>query len=166
MTNGQGWRAMREDDLDAVSAISDAVHREFRESRDVYAERLALYPAGCIVFEQEGVVKGFLVAHPWHDDDAPALGARLGSLPHTRDNFYLHDIALLPETRGSGAGRSATAYVLAHAQEAGFDHISLVAVNGADSYWKAQGFETVEATKDGGPLPGYGAGTYFMRRTV
>ena len=162
----QGWRAMTETDLDAVTAISDSVHGDFRESRDTYAERLALYPAGCRVFVQGGVVKGFIVAHPWHDDAAPDLDARLEALPQARDNFYLHDIALLPETRGSGAGRSATAFVVDHARAAGFDHISLVAVNGADSFWAAQGFENVTATTDGGPLPGYGAGTYFMRRGV
>ena len=161
-----GWRAMREADLDIVTAISDVVHQDFRESRETYAERLALYPAGCIVFEQGGEVKGFLVAHPWYAEAAPELDARLGSLPDGKENFYLHDIALLPDTRGSGAGRGATAFVLDHARGVGFASVSLVAVNGADSFWAAQGFSIVEATKDGGPLPGYGAGTYFMRREV
>ena len=161
-----GWRAMQESDLDRVTEISDAVHRDYRESRAVYAERLSLYPAGCRVFEREGVVQGFLVAHPWHRDESPKLNAMLGSLPTQARSFYLHDIALLPETRGSGAGREATGFVLDHARAAGYEDVTLIAVNGADSYWSAQGFHAITVSDTGGPVPSYGDGTVFMRQQL
>lgn len=162
----QGWRAMRDSDLDRVTAISDVVHGDYRESRAVYAERLALYPAGCIVFERDGVVVGFLVSHPWHRDASPKLNAMLGAIPDDAASYYLHDIALLPETRGSGAGAEATAFVLRHARDAAFGDVTLIAVNGADSYWSGQGFAKVLSTAAGGPLPSYGDGTYFMRHPL
>lgn len=153
---------MRPDDLPAVVAIADAVHGEFTEPLAVYAERLALYPAGCRVFEVEGAAVGLLVTHPWHDGPVPKIGALLGALPEAAGIYYFHDIALLPAARGTGAGAAATAFVAAQARAAGCREIRLVAVNGADSYWAAQGF-AYAASNEAGP---YGPGSYLMRRAV
>ncbi|MBA4761063.1 MAG: GNAT family N-acetyltransferase [Sphingomonas sp.] len=154
-----GWRAMTDADLPAVAEISTLVHGRYSEPVEVYAERLALWPTGCFVWQQGDTVAGLLVAHPWHRATSPALGALLGAIPPGADSFYLHDIALLPETRGQGAGRSATALIIECAQQAGFRDVSLVAVNGAEAFWATQGFAIVEAG-------GYGADTYRMRRAV
>ncbi|PKQ00227.1 MAG: GNAT family N-acetyltransferase [Alphaproteobacteria bacterium HGW-Alphaproteobacteria-13] len=160
MTNG--WRPMRTNDLGAVVAISDAVHGVFTEPKAVYAERLALYPDGCRVFERDGDVAGLLVTHPWHRGAVPKLGVLLGALPVAAEVYYLHDIALLPAARGTGAGGEATDFVLRQAIRAGCDEIALVAVAGADSYWRAQGFDYAEP---GAPGP-YGPGSCLMRRSV
>ena len=157
-----GWRAMRAEDLPAVVAIADAVHGDFTEPIAVYAERLALYPDGCRVFEVEGAVAGLLVTHPWHEGAVPKIGALIGALPAEADIYYLHDIALLPAARGTGAGAAATTFVLAQAKAAGCREIRLVAVNGADRYWAAQGFDYAAP---GGEGP-YGAGSFLMRRAV
>lgn len=157
-----GWRAMATGDLDAVVAISDAVHGAFTEPKAVFAERLALYPAGCRVFERDSAIAGFLVTHPWQSGAVPKLGALLGALPAICDVYYLHDIALLPSARGTGAGAEATAFVVRQAARAGCAAIALVAVAGADSYWRAQGFDYA---RPGAPGP-YGAGTYVMTRRL
>lgn len=147
-------------DLGAVAAISAAVHDRYGEPEAVYAERLALWPSGCFVWEQDGQIAGLLVAHPWYRDSAPALGAMLGVIPENADSFYLHDIALLPQTRGKGAGGDAVTLVVDAARAAGFDAVTLIAVNGADSYWAAQGFTAIDGET------GYGPGTVRMRRVV
>ncbi len=157
-----GWREMRATDLDAVVAISDAVHGAFTEPRTVYAERLDLYPAGCRVYERDGAIAGFLVTHPWHSGAVPKLGALLGEIPAPAEIYYLHDIALLPGARGVGAGAEATAFVEEQARRAACREIRLVAVNGADSYWRTQGFEEI-APGQTGP---YGPGSYLMRSPV
>lgn len=146
-------------DLPRVAEISALVHGRYAESESVYAERLALWPSGCQVWEQGDAVAGLLIAHPWHRATSPALGALLGAIPPDADSFYLHDIALLPETRGQGAGGAATALVIEHARRAGFRDVTLVAVNGAEAFWAAQGFAIVEAG-------GYGPGTFRMRRAI
>jgi ribosomal protein S18 acetylase RimI-like enzyme len=153
------WRAMTVADLPAVAAISAAVHGRYGEPVEVYAERLALWPSGCFVWQQGEDIAGLLVAHPWHRATSPELGALLGAIPQDADSFYLHDIALLPETRGQGAGKAATALVIDRARSAGYRDITLVAVNGAEAFWTTQGFAIVEAG-------GYGPGTYRMHRTV
>ncbi|HMO75228.1 MAG TPA: GNAT family N-acetyltransferase [Sphingopyxis sp.] len=157
-----GWRPMRAADLPAVVAIADEVHGVFTEPLAVYAERLALYPDGCRIFEAESAVAGFLVTHPWHRDAAPKIGAMLGALPAGTASYYLHDIALLPAARGTGAGAAAMAFVLEQAAAADCDETMLVAVHGADSYWSAQGFDYAEPGRDGP----YGPGSHLMRRTL
>jgi GNAT superfamily N-acetyltransferase len=165
-TSQGSWRAMRPADIPVVTAISDAVHGAYAETAQVYAERLALYPPGCIAFEQDGQVTGFLVSHPWLRGQPPALNAPLGAIPEGADTYYLHDIALLPGTRGTGAGTAALAHAMALAQAGGFRDVTLVAVNGADSFWSARGFSHVEAGNGEGEPVSYGPGTFLMRRAV
>ncbi len=152
------WQPMAEQDLPAVAAISDAVHGRYTEDEAVFAERLALFPAGCRVLRKDGAVAGYLIAHPWHCDAPPALNAFLGGIPHDANGFYLHDLALLPAARGEDAGRSALDHVEALAREGGFADITLMAVNGADAYWRRMGFVAVE-----NPPRTYGAEAVFMR---
>lgn len=157
------WRPMAAADLAAVTAISDAVHLRYRESAATYIERLALYPAGCrMLWAPDGRIIGYLISHPWRRADPPALDAVLGAIPVDADTYYLHDIALLPAARGTGAGTAATAFVAEQAARAGFGDVTLIAVNGADSFWAAQGFLYAQA----GENSPYGPGTHVMHRPL
>ncbi|AZI34560.1 putative acetyltransferase [Caenibius tardaugens NBRC 16725] len=157
-----GWRPMTTADLPAVQMISDAVHGAYTEPKGILAERLTLYPEGCQTLERGGVVVGYIITHPWHRDTPPKLGQPLGAIPEESDTYYLHDIALLPAGRGGGSGRAATDFTVMQARAGGFADITLIAVNGADSFWASQGFAYVE----GGDAVTYGEGTYLMRRIV
>lgn len=156
------WRPMQADDLAAVSAISDAVHGAYTEPLAVYAERLDLYPDGCRIFERDGAVAGYLVTHPWHRHSPPKLGALLGAIPGDANTYYLHDIALLPTARGTGAGRAALDFVVDHARALGFADVTLMAIGGADRFWAAQGFAYVPRAVD----RSYGAGAHRMRMAI
>jgi GNAT superfamily N-acetyltransferase len=149
-------------DLAAVSAISDAVHGRFTEPVAVYAERLALYPAGCRVLEQDAAVVGYLISHPWYREAPPKLGALLGTIPPDADSYYLHDLALLPIARGTGAGKAALDFVKARARALGFSDIALMAVGGADLYWARQGFAYVPGDVD----PTYASDAHLMLGAV
>lgn len=153
---------MRVGDLAAVAAISDAVHGAFTEPRSVYAERLALYPQGCHVLARGNKAAiGYLIGHPWPADAVlPAIGKPIGAVSGGADGYYLHDLALMPAARGQGAAQAATALVLAQARVEGARAVMLIAVNGADRFWRTQGFAEVP-----GDLP-YGAGTMAMRRAI
>ena len=158
------WRAMTATDLPQVSAISDAVHGRYSEAVEVYAERLALYPEGCFVLDRGGGATGYLIAHPWHREAPPKLGAMLGTIPKNADTLYLHDIALLPATRGAGAGRAAVELAREAAHAASFRDITLMAVAGADSFWSSQGFAIVDAAPH--ILASYGPEARLMRRSL
>lgn len=156
MTQGR-WRAMEPDDIGVVAAIPNAVHGTFTEPVSVYAERLALYPAGCFVLEWDGTIAGYLIGHPWTRASTPALGQPLGVIPADADTYYLHDVALLPAARGKGAGHAALGLVIAQARADGFADVTLTAVHGADRFWVTQSFVRDEGDS------AYGEGTCRMR---
>ncbi|MEN3748313.1 GNAT family N-acetyltransferase [Sphingomonas sp. HF-S3] len=162
MSGSAAWRPMRADDLSAVAAISDAVHGAFTEPAAVYAERLALYPLGCHVLAQENEAAiGYLIGHPWPAGAVlPAIGKPIGAVPEGADGYYLHDLALMPAARGRGAAQAAVARVLAQARAEGARAVMLIAVNGADRFWRTQGFAEVPGD------PPYGDGTMTMQLAI
>lgn len=155
-----GWRAMMPADLDAVDGIAALVHVDFPEPVAVFANRQALFPAGSFVFQQGSRILGYMLAHPWPSDrPSPDLGVVLDRLPPSQ-SLYLHDIALLPEARGTGAGDAAVDLLISLAREQGLAHIWLTAVGGADHYWRKKGFQRV-----GQAMP-YGEGSMVMDRMI
>ncbi len=134
------WRPMAAADLPLVIAIAERVHPDYPEDDAVFSERLALYPAGCHVLATPRGVHAYLISHPWHFLQPPALGSRLGALPEVPTTYYLHDLALLPEARGCGAAKAIVTPLVAHAQRTGVPNLSLVAVNGSTGFWQRNGF--------------------------
>lgn len=134
------WRAMEAADLAAVQTVAAVVHRDFPEDRAVFAERLQLYPEGAFILEGGGMVGGYAIAHPWTLGSAPALNSRIGTLPQYSDSFYIHDVALLPSARGSGAARAIVTLLSDRARASGFATLSLIAVGGSQSFWAHCGF--------------------------
>jgi len=156
-----GWRPMKMADIAAVSAISDAVHGAYTEGAVIYAERLRLYPAGCWLLEHDETALGYCISHPWLGDAPPTLDTRMQAIPTRPDRYYLHDLALLPQARGTGAAGDGVELVVAQARQAGFDRIALTAVNGADAFWRRQGFNAFPIQN-----AAYGAGSIMMERTT
>jgi GNAT superfamily N-acetyltransferase len=160
------WRQMTNADLDAVERIASIVHPGFFERREVLAEKQQLYPSGAWVCENEGKALGYFLTHPWHRDAIPALDTTLEMIPRDADTYYCHDLALLPEARGSGATRAAVETALAHAASAGFRTASLVAVNGSQTFWQRHGFAAVDAPHLAEELAAYEPGARYMMRAV
>ncbi|HEU4806348.1 MAG TPA: hypothetical protein VFS91_11200, partial [Nitrobacter sp.] len=82
------WRPMSAADLPPVLAIAEEVHPAFPEEADVFAERLRLYAAGCLVFHAGENIAGYIVSHPWRAMDPPALNSRLGMLRRSGDLLH------------------------------------------------------------------------------
>ncbi|BAV64033.1 hypothetical protein SCLO_1009930 [Sphingobium cloacae] len=157
---------MQPSDIPAVSGISDAVHGVFTEDAAIYAERLALYPAGCFMLDRDGSPMGYLVTHPWTTANPPPLNEPIGAIPADADCYYLHDLALLPEARGGRAGSAATQYAIDAARGAGQGAIILMAVGGADTFWRRQGFTDISGRLDPAKRASYGSDAVFMRREI
>lgn len=131
-------------DLSAVLDTAGRVHPAYPEDAEVFAERLRLHPPGCLVLMRQGRLAGYAISHPWRAGRPPALNSLLGTLPPAPDTYYLHDLALLPEARGSGAASAFIEVLLACAREAKLAQLSLVAVNHSASFWQRHGFGAVE----------------------
>lgn len=156
------WRAMARRDLGSVVRIADRVHVDYPERPEIIAEKLTLYPDGCLILDSPDGAIGYVLAHPWHRSAPPKLDHPLGAIPADAGTYYLHDLALLPEARGTGAGRAAVGLIVAQARRAGFADISLIAVGNSVPFWSAQGFRPAT---DGPDRP-YGPASLFMRRLL
>lgn len=164
---GRGaWRQMTTADLPSVCAIADRIHLAYPEDDAVFAERFRLYPAGCATLESDGKAMAYAVTHPWHYAEPPALNVMLGTLPDPPTTYYIHDIALLPETRGTGAGSAIVEAVIAHAASTGVSNVSLVAVNKSVPFWSRFGFAVTEEPKLAAKLLTYDADARFMVRRL
>lgn len=159
------WRAMAVADLAAVKQLADIIHPAFPESDDVFANRLALHPDGCTVLDGDAGLKGYVLSHPWHDRNPPPLDAVLApvTMPST---YYIHDLALLSETRGSGAGTAIVGIIAARARALGLPNMTLVAVNNSVHFWQRQGFTVTDDPALEAKLQSYGDQARFMTRVL
>jgi len=94
------------------------------------------------------------------------LNMKLGALPERPTTYYIHDVALLPETRGTGAGSAIVEAVIAHAAETGVANASLVAVNSSVPFWSRFGFEVADEPALAAKLLTYDADARFMVRRL
>jgi GNAT superfamily N-acetyltransferase len=160
------WRQMQPGDLDAVLAIASEVHPLFPEARAIFADKLHLHAGGALILERAGRAAGYCFAHPWQGTAPPPLDTLLGVIPATADALYLHDLALLPEAHGAGAGTAAIGILLAQAASLHLERICLVAVNGSVPYWTRHGFVVADAAGLPAKLASYGSDARFMVRAV
>jgi len=157
------WRPMQAADLPAVIALGAAIHTHHPEADAVFAERLALAPAGCFVLGTP--VGGYALSHPWRLAGPPPLDSLLGTLPARPEAWHLHDIALAPALRGAGQGAAGLAAILAAARAAGLGRISLVAIAGQAARWQRLGFAPAPCARPAA-LASYGPGAAWMLRPV
>jgi ribosomal protein S18 acetylase RimI-like enzyme len=160
------WRPMTITDLPQVGALAAVIHPDFPEDRAVFAERLRLYPAGCHVLAQGEELAAYVVSHPWIDRRPPALNDLLGALPARPSTYYIHDLALAPTARGSGAGGKIVAQLVTLARSEALRTMSLVAVNGSERFWQRQGFASVAMPELEAKLRSYSDDARFMVRAL
>lgn len=157
---------MEAGDLASVSSIADIVHPDFPEDDAIFRERLQLYPAGCFILSDGQAPHGYCFSHPWSPLAIPALDTLLEKLPEQTQNYYIHDIALLPSARSGGVAKHLVARIADHALRHGFATISLVAVNGSGGFWERQGFAARHVPALESKLRGYSDDAQFMVRDL
>jgi ribosomal protein S18 acetylase RimI-like enzyme len=160
------WRVMTVADLPAVKALADVVHPHFPEDEAVFANRLALHPYGCGVLQGERAIAGYVVSHPWHFKQPPQLNELLAAPTAPPSTFYIHDLALLPETRRTGAGAIVVAMLAARARLMQLPNMTLVAVNNSVHFWRRQGFDIVVDPTLDRQLRSYDEHASYMRREL
>lgn len=157
---------MQAGDLAAVGRIAGAVHPGLPEDAEVFAERLMLHPGGCRMLMQHSGPAGYVVSHPWHFGACPALNTLIGTIPADSDTYYIHDLALLPQARGTGAGAAIVAALKVHARAFGMKTLSLVAIGASAPFWGRQGFAEVSHPAATAKLASYGDTARFMACTI
>jgi ribosomal protein S18 acetylase RimI-like enzyme len=158
------WRPMRPDDLGAVERLGNAIHVDHPESPDVFAERQRLCPEGCFVLPGPEGLSGYVISHPWRLGNPPKLDTMLGALPAHPDTCYIHDLALHPSARGTGAAPAIVTHLATSATARHLPTMSLIAVGHSPAFWTRQGFKP--APLPGGKLDSYGPGAAHMVRSL
>lgn len=158
------WRGMTAADLAGVMVVADAVHPGMPEDRVVFAERVALYPAGCLVLQMpDGEIAGYAISHPILSGEPPKLDSLLGAIGADAREYYIHDVALLPKLRGSGLAKAGILRLLDHARA--FDSVALISVYGTGEFWGRFGF--AKSARDmRSKLAAYGADAVYMSRAA
>ncbi len=134
------WRSARAGDAEGIAKLAAAALGAYGEAAELYAERIALAPDGCLALERDGELVGHFISHPWRRGAVPELHAKLGAIPANADSWYIHDVVISPDARGGGFAAAALEIVSRAARTHGIARLSLIAVGGADGYWGRLGF--------------------------
>jgi hypothetical protein len=84
------WRQMLVADLASVEAIAERVHVDYPEAPEIFANRLALFPAGCFMAVEGGQPMGYCISHPGTLGDPPPLDTLTRALLIRVDCRYLY----------------------------------------------------------------------------
>ncbi len=161
MSAAPEWRPMRREHLASVLALANAVHEGLPESEAVFAERLRLFPRGCLVLAGDETIDGYAVSHPIRRFEPPALNTMLGTVPAGADDYYIHDVVVAPSRRGGGHAAKGVNRLLDIARE--YETASLISVYGTAGFWSRFGFVAAsECMKN--KLLAYGAHAIYMVR--
>lgn len=108
----------------------------------------------------------YLVALPVDESHFPQLHAHDWTPPSRARWLCIHDLAVHPDHRGSGAAGHLIDHAATQARQAGLAGLALVAVEGAEAYWARQGFEAVQVDHKGlrDRLASFGDTAKFMIR--
>ena len=156
------WREMVAGDLPRVLAIADKCHPDHPEDEAVFRERLALFPTGCSVLENDGHIVGYLICHPYLFGRPVDLNSLLGKIPSNTDVIYIHDVSIDLGMRGHGLASDAVSRVQQLAWKSGFRKLALVAVNHSQPFWEGHGFVSISDDLIDQALSRYGIASSYM----
>jgi ribosomal protein S18 acetylase RimI-like enzyme len=153
-------------DLPAALAIQREVYPgELIEGSPAFASRIQLPDSYCLA-ARIGPLIGYLLAHGWLADTPPKLNEEL-VFSDRRDVMYIHDLGVSPSCRDLGVGRALVERALAMAASDGLREAQLIAVQGADRFWRRLDFsEGAASPQVRAKLRGYGDHSIWMTRKI
>ncbi|KAK2762793.1 hypothetical protein FQN54_000968 [Arachnomyces sp. PD_36] len=134
------WRQMSTSDIPGLMRVADEIHQDLPESARVFLERVKLFPDGCLILEENdsSEVCGYAISHPIRHRQPPALDSLLGEISPDVDQYYIHDVAVLPKFRGAGLAGECINKLLTVAER--YPTTCLVSVYGTARFWGRFGF--------------------------
>ena len=161
--------ALRAQDMPAVMRIQAQGYTAIvPESLASMSAKLQAAPRTCHAAWRQGELVGYLLALPVRGLALPALDSPGCAIDPAADALYLHDLALAPAARGSGAGQALVERTLAVGAQLGLQRALLVAIQGSAPYWQRQGFDLLDPSSPAlrAKLASYGADAQLMQRPL
>lgn len=164
MDNALTLRNMNGNDLLAVLYIQDECYTEIEpESKGSLNSKLMASPSTCFVACVGDDMIGYLISLPWIFAAPPILNAPDCEIPAIPDCLLLHDLAIAPTARKTGAGQALVNKFLSRLRELHFDRATLIAVQSSANYWRRRGFHSVDTTDSlRKKLSSYGKSVEYM----
>lgn len=104
-------RQAAEDDLDMIMKVEDeGFVREIRETREVFLERLSVFPDGFFMLLNDGEISGYFCCELWEkipeDTNEFLIGHDISKVHTASGNvLYVSSWAILKKFRGTGCGK-------------------------------------------------------------
>ncbi|KAK6076172.1 hypothetical protein SCUP234_07340 [Seiridium cupressi] len=158
------WRQLTASDTKALVGIADVVHTELPESEHVFAERVKLFPDGCLALVENDELCGYAISHPIRYRQPPPLDSLLEEIAPDADQYYIHDVCILPKFRGQGLAAQGISKLLVIAEH--YPSACLVSVYGTTPFWNRYGFYPPESINDAlsAKVHGYGDDATYLER--
>ncbi|MGW7548386.1 GNAT family N-acetyltransferase [Streptomyces sp. NPDC054770] len=116
----------------------------------------------CFVLHLDGRIAGYILALPYPKFRFPDL-TRPEQAVHHSPNLHLHDLVISEAARHRGLGTQLVSHLTDTARERGFESISLIAVGGKETFWRANGYRAHPETR----VPrSYGSDAVYMSTQV
>lgn len=131
---------MQRADLAAVNDLAAVLHPSYPEGPEIFEEKLRLFPDGCFALQTSTDIVGYCFSHPWTRGLPPALNQLLGELPRAPNTYFIHDLAVDARARGQSVTSALLPVIATVAKQAGLNHMTLVAVNQSEGFWRKAGF--------------------------
>lgn len=136
---------MTQADLGLVLAIQQRSYPSaYHEPLAAFENKLRRSPGSAWLAVSGEDTLAYLVTLPVDEAHFPALHAASWSPAPQAKWLYLHDLAVDPAHRGSGAGQRLVEQAFEHARALGLEGLALVAVQSSQPYWERQGFQARE----------------------
>lgn len=138
------WHRLSVDNIKSLACVADQIHPGLPESEEVFAERIKLFPEGCLGLLEDNCdeLYGYVISHPIKRLQPPALNSMLGELASDADQYYIHDLAILPKFRGRGLAEECINHLFTIAKRR--PTTCLISVYGTERFWSRFGFLPVK----------------------
>jgi GNAT superfamily N-acetyltransferase len=159
------WRPLTLKDIDSLILIASQIHPGLPERAEIFAERVKLFPKGCLALTDHNTkdLVGYAISHPILHHLPPELDTLLGEIERNADQYYIHDLAILPGYHGRGNAREAMESMLKVAER--YKSTCLVSVYGTAGFWRRFGFVPVDVEESMKiKIEGYGKDALVLER--
>ena len=127
-----------------ISLIQDLCYpAEAREQVETLQCHWQVAPGFCFVASENEKVVAYLLAHPWQIRVQPPINRHYTNTGIVTNTIFIHDLALHPAIRGKGVGRVLVQQLFEVAAANGYQHFSLISVQGTVGFWAKYGFKIV-----------------------
>ena len=166
------WNELSINDINHLALIASTIHPSLPESDEVFTERISLFPSGCLgLWSDKGSSSnelcGYIISHPIKHRQPPALNSLLGgkgASDDADDQYYIHDLAIMPKFRGRGFAQDCIRRLFTIVAKR-YRTTCLISVYGTEAFWGRFGFVRVQGDGFlGGKLREYGDHAVYLER--